>query len=341
MKVISQMGPRVDAQLATAVPGSNVVSVPVDTPDLAPDDADVLLTFRRSPSLTALAQRVPWIHIAGAGVEGLDPLVYEGRVVTCSAGAHAIPIAEHVLAQMLAFEHRLPGSWVSAPPPGEWLGLDELERRLDSGTMQPPDDIDAPPERWGWTWLGELADRTLGIVGLGGIGLAVASRALAFDMRVVAVRRSDAPSPLPGVEVLGSLDELLARSDHLVLAAPGGPATNNLLDERTLSLLKSGAHIVNVARGSLVDEAALIAALDSGHVALASIDVGASEPLPAGHPFYAHPRVRLTPHISWVSPRRHSRVIDMFIDNLRRSAAGEPLHGVVAHAPVSTGGVGA
>src|SRR5262249_26622978 len=150
----------------------------------------------------------------------------------------APPIAEFVLASILAAEKHFPSAWIDAPP----------ERR---GVMAP---------------FGELGDKTLGLVGLGAIGQAIAVRARAFGMRVVAVRRTPAPSPVDGVEVVDGLAALLPIADHLVVAAPATPATRHLLGPAELALVRPGAHVVNIARGSLIDQDALLAALDSGRV---------------------------------------------------------------------------
>ena len=189
--------------------------------------------------------------------------------------------------------------------------------------------VTSPPERWNIADLGGLEGRTLGVVGLGAIGSAVASRALAFDMTVVGLRRRDRPAPVAGVDLLPDLGSLLAVADHVVVAAPATTATVRLVDDAALSGIKPGAHLVNVSRGTLVDQDALLRALDDGRVARASLDVVDPEPLPAGHPLYAHPRVRLTPHISWSAPRTVRRTLSIFAENVSRYRAGEPLVGTV------------
>jgi phosphoglycerate dehydrogenase-like enzyme len=211
-----------------------------------------------------------------------------------------VPIAEWVLAQMLAFEKRLPDSWIT--------------------------DV---PATWNTADLGGLDGRTLGLIGLGGIGAAVAARALPFGMRVVARRRTAAPSPVAGVELLGSLDELLAIADHVVVTAPATPDTRHLLDADAFAAMRPGVHVVNIARGSLIDQDALRAALDEGRVAMASLDTVDPEPLPASHWMYSDPRVRLSPHISWSMPGASDVLVATFIENLRRYVAGDPLLGVV------------
>jgi phosphoglycerate dehydrogenase-like enzyme len=148
-------------------------------------------------------------------------------------------------------------------------------------------------------------------------------------MRVRALRRRPEPSPVDGVEVVGSLDELLSEADHLVLAAPATSRTRRLIDADALGLVKPGVHIVNIARGALVDQDALRAALDDGRVAMATLDTVDPEPLPAGHWLYSHPKVRLSAHVSWASPAGMARTVEIFVDNLRRYAAGEPVLHVV------------
>jgi phosphoglycerate dehydrogenase-like enzyme len=219
--------------------------------------------------------------------------------LTCSRGASAVPIAEFVLAAMLAFEKQLPDVWVHHPP-----------------------------EHWALAELGGLEGRTLGLIGAGGIATEVARRALAFGMRVCFVRRTDAPAPLSGMQRC-DLAEVLAAADHLVVAAPSTPATWHLLGAEALAGVKPGVHVVNVSRGRLIDQAALLEALDDGRVARATLDVADPEPLPSGHPLYAHARVRLSPHVSWSAPGALGRLVDMFVDNLRSYVVGEPLAGVV------------
>jgi phosphoglycerate dehydrogenase-like enzyme len=262
-------------------------------------DADVMVTVPRAGrDLTgAIPKGVRWVHNLGAGVDGVP--LDTTRITTCSRGASSVAIAEFVLATMLAFEKDLPGSWINRPPPG-----------------------------WNAASLGGLAGKQLGLVGVGAIGGEVATRALAFDMRVVALRRSATPPP-PPVQAKTSLSALLAESDHVVVAAPATPQTHHMFDRDAFAAMKPGAHFVNISRGALVDQDALLDALDNGPVAMASLDAVEPEPLPDGHPFYTHPKVRLSPHISWSSPQTARRTVELFVDNLRRYRDGEPLTGVV------------
>jgi phosphoglycerate dehydrogenase-like enzyme len=128
-----------------------------------------------------------------------------------------------------------------------------------------------------------------------------------------------------GVELVESIGHLLREADHIVIAAPATQATYHLLDDEAFQAAKPGAHLINVARGSLVDHDALLRALDDGRIARASLDVVDPEPLPTGHRLYRHPRVRLSPHVAWSSPSTTAFAVNMFVSELRRWRAGEPL----------------
>ncbi len=301
-RVLVQLPLEALKRVSEQVPGIELVPVPLKGELPRDAEGEVLLTLARgSPNLSEVVKRgVRWIHTIGTGVDRFPLEAVGSRILTCSRGGSAVPIAEWVLSMLLAFEKRLPESWVSAPP-----------------------------EHWNMAELGVLEGKTLGFVGIGGIGVAVARRALPFGMRVQALRRTPGASSVPEVEVVGKLEELLASADHLVLAAPATPATRHLINAKTLSQVKPGVHLVNIARGSLVAQDALREALDDGRVARASLDVAEPEPLPAGHWLYSHPRVRLSPHISWAMPGAVARLLDSFIANLRRYLADEPLEGIV------------
>ncbi len=298
VRVINQLGPKAAEAMKAAVPDVEIIDAGAEPP---PPDlrADVLFGGWGPHSLD-YAQRVDWVHLAGTGVDSFPEEMFDGRTVTCARGASAIPISEFVLATMLAFEKRIPETW-----------------------------LHEPPEHWNFAPLGWLYGQDLALVGLGGIGVAVAERALAFGMRIRALRRRREPSPIAGVEVVGSLEELLPEADHVVLAAPATPRTRHLLNAETLALVKPGVHLVNIARGALVDQDALRDALDDGRVAMASLDTVDPEPLPEGHWLYSHPKVRLSAHVSWASPAGMARTLEIFVDNLSRYAAGQPVLHVV------------
>jgi len=302
-RVLVQVRETLARRVAAAMSEVEVVSIPLEGELPADAAGEVLLTFTwGSPNLSqVLARGVRWVHALGTGIDRFPLHLLTDQTLTCSRGASAVPIAEWVLAVMLAFEKRLPDAWIRG----------------------------VPADGWSRARFGTLEGKTLGLVGLGGIGVAVAERALPFGMRVRACRRTAAPAPIPGVEVVASLVDLAASADHLVLATPSTPATRHLVDRTVLAAVKPGVHLVNVARGTLVDQDALREALDDCRVATASLDAVEPEPLPAGHWMYQHPRVRLSPHVSWNAPGAADVLLDRFIDNLRRWIAGAPLAGIV------------
>jgi phosphoglycerate dehydrogenase-like enzyme len=183
--------------------------------------------------------------------------------------------------------------------------------------------------------LRELRDLRVGIVGLGGIGGAVARRALALGMSVAGVRRrahlgsKGGPAGLRWVGILDELPRLAAESDVLVIAAPHTGATAGAVSRRVLELLPRDAIVVNVSRGSLLDEAALLDLIERGRLRGAALDVFGMEPLPEDHPFWSHPRVLVSPHVSAVSARFWERETALIVDNIRRYLAGAPLTNVV------------
>ena len=302
MRILNMWGDAVGEQIGAAAPDAEIVTVgpPADFDRSVRGDVLFAIWFDHPLFEDLDAHGVEWMHLPGTGIDSIPRHLLEGRTVTCSRGVSAIPISEYVVAAMLAFEKSFPSIW-----------------------------LDEPPETWNIASLGELAGKTVGIVGLGGIGTAVARRCLAFDMRVRALRRNPSRTAIEGVEIAQDLDDLLESADHVVLAAPATAATARLLDADAFARVKPGVHLVNIARGSLVDQDSLRAALDDGHVALATLDTVDPEPLPDGHWMYSHPRVRLSAHVSWSSPRAFERIVASFTDNVRRYAVGEPLEGIV------------
>jgi phosphoglycerate dehydrogenase-like enzyme len=296
VRVLNELGARIGDRIRAAVPEAEVIDLDADS-DPGQLTGDVLFGGWGPRSFE---YDVPWVQLSGTGVDKVPPALLKGRVVTCARGASAIPISEFVLGAMLAFEKRFPDVWLSEPP-----------------------------EHWNFDKLGGLMDRSVGIVGFGGIGVAVAERALPFGMHVHAYRRTDAPSPIEGVELHSSLPEMLGVSDHVVLAVPLTAATEHLLDAEAFDAVKPGVHLVNIARGRLVDQDALRVALDDDRVAMATLDTVDPEPLPAGHWLYSHAKVRLSAHISWASHLGMGSTVDLFVENLRRHVAGQPLEDIV------------
>ncbi len=287
-------------RIAAAVPEVEVTVTPADGEVDPGLEIDGVVAMSTCPVLARLPPQVGWVHVLGTGIEALPDEVFDHRTVTCSRGASAVPIAEFVLAAMLAFEKHLPDIWV-----------------------------ESPPEQWFRASLGGLRGRSLAVLGLGGIGSEVARLGSAFGMSVTALRRSPAPSPVARVRLVDDIHQLVRGAHHLVIAAPATPATRHLFDDAVFASVGPGAHLVNVARGSLVDQEALRVALDDGRVARATLDTVEPEPLPEGHWLYAHPAVRLSTHVSWSSPAGQDRIIELCVENIRARAAGRPLVGVV------------
>jgi phosphoglycerate dehydrogenase-like enzyme len=248
-----------------------------------------------------------WAHSASAGVGGaLYPEMRASDVVlTNSAGTHAEPIADTVLAMIAYFARGL-----------DWAVRAQAGRRWNKA---PFDAADSP--------IRELAESTVGLLGLGGIGRAVAARASALGMHVVATRRSSREGP-PGVEVLagdGALDRLLSVSDYLVVTVPRTGETEGMIGPRELARLPRHAVLINVSRGDVVNEGALVNALRTGGLRGAGLDVYPSEPLPPGSPLWGLPNTLLLPHVSGTSHRFWRRETDLIVGNLRRYLSGEPL----------------
>jgi phosphoglycerate dehydrogenase-like enzyme len=312
-------------RIREAAPGTRIVNLSVEgLADGPVDDVEVLLRGWLSSDafdrLLAHAPKLRWVHSATSGVErALTPTALaRGIAVTNARGVFSRPIAEHVLLMILALSRRLPQ-------------LLELQRER---TWQPLEGR-------------ELRDLTVGIVGYGSLGRAVASLLGAFGARVIATkRRPDAadsgssndgddgfPSPARLDRVLGpgadDLRALLAESDVVVLAAPLTPETENMIDDAALAAMKPDAWLINVARGRLVDEGALVRALREGRIGGAALDVFREEPLGPASPFWDVPNLVVTPHTAWSSARVLDRSVDLFCDNLRRFRAGEPLRNIV------------
>ena len=303
--IASQFDPRVNA-LLSAQAGLPVLDL-APGPLTALPDADILFVLPAPKGQTLLAtpaprhwpSRVRWVQLASVGIDYYPPWLFQGPVVTSARGTASDAIAEYVLAAIFSATKRIPEIWLGDA--GDW-------RRLS---------------------LGLVKGSTLGLYGFGSIGQAVAQRAVALGINVIALRRSDAPFEIDGVEAVADLATLLARSDHLVLAAPSTPATHHVIDAAALAHAKPHLHLINIARGNLVDHEALHAALDAGQLALATLDVTEPEPLPPGHAFYTHPKVRLSPHISPSTEAIVPALIEKFLHNLRHFRAGTPLSDVV------------
>ncbi len=262
--------------------------------------------------LIARAPRLRWYQQWGAGADWLlkYPAVIEKEVIiTNVSGIHAIPISEHVFAFLLAFARRLPMAF-RAQAQKTWLSEDAVK---EAGGVV------------------ELAGSTMLVVGVGAIGQRIARLGAALGMRVYGIRRHP-HRPTEGVEKLygpHQLLEALPLADFVVITLPHTAETHHLFDARTFAAMKPGAFLVNIGRGKVVDEKALLAALHSGRLAGAGLDVFETEPLPADSPLWEEPNVMITSHYSGDTPHYHQRAMAIFLDNLQRYVAGQPLHHVV------------
>jgi len=252
------------------------------------------------------ASKMRWIHSVSVGVEAiLTPVVcLRGLTISNGRGVFDQPIGEYVMTMILSTCRRLPA-------------LLELQRER---TWQPIQAV-------------ELAETTIGLVGLGGIGREVARLAAPFGPRIVAIRRRVGVGETPaGVRVLGGLEalpELLSVSDFVVLALPLTAATEGVINDEVLCRAKPGSWLINVARGALVDERALIRALRDGPLGGAILDAFREEPLPENSPFYRFSNCIVTAHTSWSSKAVLDRALDVFCDNLRLYCSGAPLNYLV------------
>ncbi|MDQ2080529.1 NAD(P)-dependent oxidoreductase [Xanthobacteraceae bacterium Astr-EGSB] len=292
-------------RLARHPRGPRIVPYSLDRPAWEiPATADVVFTYYRgwagapSEPPPGWPFRLRWIQIAAAGIDAFPDWFFTGPPVTSGRGVGAIAIAEYALAAMLAHEKQI---------------FDGI--RVTGAAM------------WKPRMLGRLHGKTLGLVGLGAIGREVARRAASFGMTVLATTRSGGGQA--GVTIVRSVAELAARSDHLVVAAPLTRETRGIIGAEILSQARPGLHIVNVSRGALVDQDALLVALDHGQIGAATLDVTTPEPLPEGDPLYRHPCVRLTPHSAWCTDDAVDRLTAKLFDNLDRFLAGRELLDVV------------
>jgi len=261
--------------------------------------------------VTAGRGTLRWAHSGTAGVgAALTALRGSGILFTNSAGVHAEPIADWVLAAIAHFAR----------------GFDEVVRAQAE-------------RRWIQRAFGdreirvrELATLRLGIVGLGGIGSAVARRAVALGMPVAGIRRRPERGAPPGVAWVGAMSDLgklAAESDVLVIAAPRTPQSDGAVGRAVLTRLPAGGIVINVSRGALLDEQALIECLDAGALRGAALDVFATEPLSPEHPLWTHPHVLVSPHVSAVTDRFWEREAGLILENIRRYLAGATLVNLV------------
>ncbi len=283
---------------------------------------EVLYTFHVPDDVLELAPRLRWVQLHSAGADHLlgRPVMHSDVLITTSSGIHATPIAEYVMASILAYRWRVP-HWTACQREARW-----------------------PSGRWDLYARPELRGSTLGIIGYGSIGREVGRLGRAFGMRVLALRRSagraeqgyavaqtgDPEGTIPErFYPPEALHEMLAECDYVVVALPLTPTTHHLIGEAEFKAMKPSAYLVNIARGSIVDEAALIRALREGWIGGAGLDVFEQEPLPADSPLWKLENALISPHVAGFTPRYDERAADLFAQNLRRYLAGEGLLNLV------------
>ena len=252
----------------------------------------------------ARASRLKWVHSWAAGADNdLFPAMLDSPVVlTSSAGNGAIPLAEHSLLLMLMLNRDVP-RWMRA----------QAERKWERFTHP------------------ELNGLTVGIFGLGNSGSDLALKAKAFHMRVLGLRRN-AERPVPGVDRMFSIDQLqpfLAESDFVVVTTPSTPETLGMFDAAAFKAMKRSAYFICISRGGIAVDDALLEALREGWIAGAGLDAHGVEPLPPDSPFWSLPNVIVTPHNGATTPATAQRSVEIFIDNLQRYVAGQPLRNIV------------
>ncbi len=298
-------------RIRRALPDVDVVDVRDDEACRAAiGEADVAVATRMTAGTLALATRLRWVHTTAVGVGGLPvaALAARGITVSNSRAVHAEVIAEHAIALLLALRRQFPTA------AGRQATRDWAQHEL-SGVVVP-----------------RLSATHVLILGLGAIGARVASHAAALGMTVTGIRRDlgrPAPPGVTRVEPLTALPDLLPQADAVIVALPHTAETGMVLGVKELALLKPSAVLVNVARGSLVDEEALAQALIDGRLAGAGLDVFTLEPLAATSPLWSAPRTLLTPHTSAFDGDYWTPAIDFFLENMARFRQGQPLQNVI------------
>ena len=314
--VSSDIAPLIEDDVARMAPSAELLRLNLGGGfDAQPSDIEVLLfsvDLSLAPKAMAAAAQVMgdpslrWVQSPGAGVDHpiWARLLERGVRVSSAAGVHAEPIAQYLFTYMLHWERNVA------------VHLAQQQ----SHTWKP-------------VISGDLFGKTLGVVGLGGIGSAAARIAKAFGMRVLGLRRSEVRDPNVDRQLLPEqLHELLAESDYVALCLPLTEATRHTIGAPELAAMRSDAVLINVARGGVVDEAALIDALRSHSIKGATLDVVSQEPLPADSPLWTLPNCVLTPHDAGYSPLAGERLAALFVENLAHYVAGERLRNEISEA---------
>ncbi len=313
LDTLRAVSPRLRVTQQTAHNPGEVAAILQEHPN-----TEILYAFHLPPNALELAPRLRWVQLHSAGADHLldHPIMGSDVLVTTTSGIHATPIAEYVLASILAYRWRVP-LWTGCQRESRW-----------------------PSDRWNLFARPELRGSTLGVVGYGSIGREVGRLAKAFGMHVLAMRRSTGRAD-QGYAVDGTgdpegtvperfyppeaLQEMLAECDYVVVALPLTTATRHVIGEPELRAMKPAAYLVNIARGGLIDEAALVRALGEGWIGGAGLDVFDEEPLPPDSPLWELDNALISPHVAGFTPHYDERAVDLFAGNLSRYLAGQPL----------------
>jgi len=281
-------------------------------------DADVLVSMGFTKAMADAASRLRLVQVPGAGLDRIDRSALGANVLLANAFGHEGGIAEYIMGAMIALTR----------------SFNRIDAKLRRGEWESQWAVGVPaPPLWS-----ELAGKTLGILGFGHIGEALARRARAFDMRLVAVRRKVSSRVPEGVEYIGGmdrLDDVMREADYLAVTLSLSPETRALIDARRLGLMKPSAYLINVARAEIIDERALFQTLSNGRLAGAALDVWYSYPttvgllLPSTRPFHKLSNVIMTPHVSgWTEGMLAARA-KLIADNIARLARDEtPLNAI-------------
>jgi phosphoglycerate dehydrogenase-like enzyme len=278
-------------------------------------DIDVLCPTFDTDDLTPLLPNLRWLALPSAGADHVIGLPWvnepDAPIITTANGVHATPISEHVFSAILLWSRRWP----------------ELAR------LQQERSWPASLREKAMLAGRELESDTLLVIGLGAIGRRIAQLGRAFGMRTLATRRSVAPGATdPDVDIIASMNDLnalLPEADYIVIATPSTAETRGLISAERLALMKPTAMLINIARGEIIEEPALIAALTDGKLGAAALDVTAREPLAPDDPLWSTPNLFLSPHISGLTPRYSQRLTDILLDNISRYREGRPMRNLV------------
>jgi phosphoglycerate dehydrogenase-like enzyme len=303
--------PETAARIRSSWPEMRVVDVPqYDSLEQELPDTDIFVGSSLRPKQFVIARKLKWIHSTAAGVSQLmyPELRSSGIEVTNASGVHRVPMAEHILGTLIALTRRFPDC-VRYQQQSHW-SQHELWDGLPAGLR-----------------LRELRGQKMLFVGFGAIGREVARIAKPLELRIWAVTRSGHADANLAERVFPSsaLHEALPQADFVILAAPEIPETRKMIGAREFALMKPSAYLVNVSRGALVDEPALIQALDRRTIAGAALDVTSEEPLPPESPLWRLDNVFITPHVSAVSEHLWERQTDLLLENLERWFSGRQL----------------